>query len=159
MQIRKAALEDAPAACAVLRRSIAELCQADHRDDPVAIDRWLANKTPENVSAWIADPYNHVYVAMENGIVIGVGAVTNSGVIMLNYVSPDARFKGVSKAMLVQLEQTAVECGNRQCTLSSTLTARGFYLSQGYQVQSAAPEASWPSGIPMTKKLSANRRE
>jgi len=158
MEIRKAALDDAAVACAVLRRSIAELCHADHRDDPVFINRWLENKTPENVSAWIADPDNCVYVAVENGVVFSVGAVTRSGVILLNYVSPDARFKGVSKAMLKQLEKTAAERGNRRCTLSSTVTARWFYLSAGYQVQAPAPKTS-ASGIPMAKELSRSTRE
>jgi hypothetical protein len=34
MEIREAMTEDAPAACEVLRRSISELCVADHRNDP-----------------------------------------------------------------------------------------------------------------------------
>ena len=36
MEIRDAVLADAPAACEVLRRSITELCVADHQDDPAA---------------------------------------------------------------------------------------------------------------------------
>jgi hypothetical protein len=34
LQIRDAVASDAEAACVVMRRSIAELCVADHRDDP-----------------------------------------------------------------------------------------------------------------------------
>src|SRR5436305_300280 len=34
MQVREARAEDAEEACAVLRRSIIELCSADHRHDP-----------------------------------------------------------------------------------------------------------------------------
>jgi hypothetical protein len=47
MRIRNAVPEDAAAACEVMRRSIAELCVADHRNDPAILERWLANKTPD----------------------------------------------------------------------------------------------------------------
>jgi quinol monooxygenase YgiN len=40
-EIRAARPEDAPAACDVLRRSITELCGADHHDDPEILRRWL----------------------------------------------------------------------------------------------------------------------
>jgi len=30
-----------------MRRSIAELCVADHRNDEAILSRWLGNKTPE----------------------------------------------------------------------------------------------------------------
>jgi hypothetical protein len=48
MEIRDAMTEteDAPAACDVLRRSISELCVADHGNDPTILARWLSNKTP-----------------------------------------------------------------------------------------------------------------
>src|SRR4051812_624052 len=65
MLIRRADVEDAVAACAAMRRSIAELCKADHHDDPVIVGHWLANKTPENVKAWIEDQGNQVLVAVE----------------------------------------------------------------------------------------------
>jgi hypothetical protein len=58
MHIRDAVPEDADTACAVIRRSIIELCIADHRNDPVILGRWLANKTPENVASWMAKPGN-----------------------------------------------------------------------------------------------------
>jgi hypothetical protein len=51
MEIRAAVPEDALAACEVMRRSISELCEADHRNDPVILGRWLANKAPETVAS------------------------------------------------------------------------------------------------------------
>jgi hypothetical protein len=100
MKIRDAVPGDADAACAVLRRSIAELCAADHHDDAVIMDRWLANKTQEIVASWIGKPDHSMLVAVEGAEILAVGAVTNGGEITLNYVSPDARFRGVSRAML-----------------------------------------------------------
>ena len=156
MQIRAAHAEDAVAACTVLRRSIAELCWSDHRGDPAILERWLANKTPENVAAWIVHPRTAVLVAVEGDAVLAVGAVTDAGEITLNYVSPDARFSGVSRALLARLEAVARERGNDVCTLVSTETARRFYLSAGYLEQAPAQQNFGTSGgYPMSKRITA----
>lgn len=133
MIIRPARAEDAEAACLVLRRSIIELCVADHGNDATILAGWLANKTPEHVRTWISNPDNVVMVAEEDGAILGVGAVARSGEITLNYVSPDARFRGVSKAMLARLEAQASAFGQTHCVLTSTSTARRLYEAAGYQ--------------------------
>lgn len=132
MKIRDPVLADAPAVCEVLRRSIIELCAADHRNDPAILDRWLANKTPEIVASWIAQPGSSMLLAVEGATVMAVGSVTDKGEVTLNYVSPDARFRGVSRALLRALEARAMACGNACCTLVSTETARRFYQDAGY---------------------------
>ena len=154
MLIRKASIEDATKACEVLRRSIVELGGSDHHNDPAIIRRWLANKTPENVTAWIGDESNSVLVAVEQDVVLAVGAVRNDGEITLNYVSPDARFRGVSRAMLAQLEAVARDLGNDICHLISRETARRLYLSAGYE-QVGTPEGRFgtASSYPMFKRL------
>jgi SAM-dependent methyltransferase len=96
MKIRDAVPEDAPAACEVIRRSISELCGADHQNDP----EWLATKTAEIVGSWIIKPGNSVLVAVEDGSIFAEGSA-------LNYISPDSRFRGVSRAMLTALEARA----------------------------------------------------
>src|SRR3954469_5746999 len=77
MRIREARVEDAPAACDVLRRSIVELCAADHGNDPALLDPWLANKTPENVLAWMAE--THLLVAEEQGRRLGAAGLSRAG--------------------------------------------------------------------------------
>jgi GNAT superfamily N-acetyltransferase len=132
MEIRAAKPEDAAAACDVMRRSIAELCAADHRNDAAILGRWLSNKTPEVFASWIARADNSILLAVEGGTILAAGCVTDAGEITLNYVSPDARFRGISRALLGALEARAVERGNTRCTLISTETARRFYQSNGY---------------------------
>jgi GNAT superfamily N-acetyltransferase len=132
MEIRDAVAEDAPAACEVIGRSITELCVADHGNDPTILMRWLGNKTPEIAASWIARADNSLLVAVEHDAILAVGSVTDAGEITLNYVSPDARFRGVSRALLGALEARALERGNARCTLTSTQTARRFYKSNGY---------------------------
>jgi GNAT superfamily N-acetyltransferase len=154
MEIRNAVAEDAPSACEVMRRSIPELCSADHQNDPVILARWLANKTPEIVASWILNPGNSVLVAVESGTILAVGSVTDAGEITLNYVSPDARFRGVSRALLVALETRAQERGNQRCTLLSTETARRFYRAAGY-IDDGPPQGKFgtSSSYPMLKEL------
>jgi hypothetical protein len=60
MEIRDAQPEDAHSACEVVRRSISELCAADHGNDPTVLSQWLKNKTLGNVASWIARPDNSV---------------------------------------------------------------------------------------------------
>jgi GNAT superfamily N-acetyltransferase len=153
MQIRDAVAADAIAVCEVLTRSIAELCFADHRNDPVILKRWLANKTPSIVSSWIAQPAISHLVVEETGVIFAVGAVTNDGKITLNYVSPDARFRGISKALLRALEIRAHERGSSKCTLESTETARRFYLSAGYTDDAPAVLMFGTPSYPMSKCL------
>jgi GNAT superfamily N-acetyltransferase len=153
MNIRNAASEDASAACETMRRSIAELCIADHRNDPTILERWLSNKTPETFKSWIR-PGNSLLVAAENDNILAVGNVTDTGEITLNYVSPDARFRGVSTALLGALERRAMERGNQRCTLTSTETARRFYLARGYSEDGPADDKfGTASGYPMSKHL------
>jgi len=72
MKIRDAVPEDAAAACQTMRRSIAELCAADHRNDPVILERWLSNKTPEIFKSWIR-PDNTLLVAVDDDPILAVG--------------------------------------------------------------------------------------
>ena len=154
MQIRRAAPDDAEAACQVLRRSIAELCAADHLGDPPTLAAWLANKTPENVRRWTAN--QHLFVAAEGGAILGVASLSPAGEITLNFVSPDARFRGVSKALVARIEEEAAKLGLAALRLQSTATARRFYAAAGY-ADAGAPVAGFgiTRGYPMTKRLSA----
>ena len=154
MEIRDATTQDADAACEVLRQSIVQLCDADHRNDPAILNRWLSNKKPAIVAGWATQPGNSLLVAVEAGAILAVGSVTDAGEITANYVAPAARFRGVSRAMLKALESRALERGNTECRLFSTETAHRFYQSAGY-IDAGAPSEKFgtKSGHPMFKRL------
>lgn len=154
MKVRDARPEDAEAACLVLRASIIELCAADHGNDPVLLERWLANKQPEIVAGWIARADSSVVVAVEDDTLLAVGSVTDAGEITMNYVAPAARFRGVSRALLAALETRAAERGNTLCRLHSTETAHRFYLANGYvDVGEPIRKFGMNSGYPMSKRI------
>ena len=129
---RRAVKSDAAAACEVVRRSVVELCVADHRGDTKTLAAWLANKTTAHFEDWIASDRHVALAAEREGAVVGFGLMSLSGVIELLYVAPDARFSGVSKALLSALEAEAAGAGIRETQLESTVTALRFYTSAGY---------------------------
>jgi GNAT superfamily N-acetyltransferase len=131
MEIRRARAKDAEEACAVVRRSISELCGADHRGHDLVLNSWLTNKTADSMRGWIAR--SHVFVAVDNDRIVGVGAMTRLGKMMLNYVAPEARFRGISKGIVLRLETQAASMGLGGVTLESTTTALRFYHSIGYR--------------------------
>jgi GNAT superfamily N-acetyltransferase len=151
VEIRRAKASDAIDASAVLRRSIRELCQADHNDDSAKIVAWTANKTPDEWNTWLHQDDVAIYVAVLNDQIAGVGAVTYNGEVRLNYVSPDARFCGVSKALLARMEEDMLAIGIARCTLESTKTAFRFYRNAGYHpIEENGVEGGW-----MEKRLAS----
>ncbi len=133
MKIRPATVNDAEQAIDVLRRSISELCVIDHENDSQEIAGWLANKNIESWSQWVSDTASDLYVADDSGKILGIGMISHTGEILLNYVNPDVRYLGISKALLCHMEVSASTMGITICSLESTGTARRFYLSQGYK--------------------------
>ncbi|GLH75974.1 hypothetical protein SSBR45G_08820 [Bradyrhizobium sp. SSBR45G] len=154
MIIRDATPDDAGDACAVVRASISELCFADHRGDPQILGRWLANKTPETVAQWADGQGRSLLVAVEDDAILAVGGLAHPDEITLNYVSPRARFRGISSALLAELERRAVALGARDVALLSTETAHRFYLARGY-ADLGAPTGKFgtAASYPMRKRL------
>ena len=154
MRIRDATPEDAAAACEVMRRSISELCVADHHNDPTILNAWLSNKKPEIVAGWARQPGNSLLLATVGDANLAVGSVTDAGEITLNYIAPEARFRGVSRAVLKALELRAIERGNTRCTLTSTETAHRFYQSAGYTDDGPpAGKSGTNASYPMSRNL------
>ena len=133
LRVRQALASDATEAVGVLRRSIVELCAADHGDDPAEIEPWLANKTVVGFEAWLAREDAVVLVAERAGRVVGLGMASFTGEILLTHVDPAARFGGVSTAILSALEDRLRAKGVARCRLEATRTARRFYAARGYR--------------------------
>jgi len=154
-EIRTARPEDAAPACNVLCRSISECCTEDHRNDAAILSAWLGNKTPETVGSWFASPSNFSLVATVGNEVVGVAILTRAGKIVLCYVSPEMRFTGVGKALLLAMEEQAREWGLRSLQVVSTITAKSFYLRNGFVLGCTKTAAFGIEALSFSKKLSA----
>lgn len=151
--VRRAGIEDVPRMSAVLTASITELCTADHRNDPVILARWLANKSPEGVRAMFADAGGRMLVALDGDRVAAVGSIRGGREIGLNYVHPAHRFKGVSRALLAAMEAELRASGAREAVLTSTATAHRFYLDAGWVDAGPAQDHAGLTCYPMRKVL------
>jgi GNAT superfamily N-acetyltransferase len=140
--VRRAGVEDTDAVVTVLRRSITELCVADHRNDPGVLGAWLENKTAENVRKWIESPGNFMVVAEVGGAVCGVASLGITGRILLCYLLPEVQSTGVGRALLAGLEAEARRQGIRELSLESTVSARGFYSKLGFRPNGGGPADS-----------------
>jgi GNAT superfamily N-acetyltransferase len=131
--IRTAEARDAAEIASLLKRSISEICGKDYPEASTGIDAWTANKTPENIGKWIQNPKQSMIVAEHEGTIHGVGLIGNDGEIYLCYVLPESIGKGYGNLIFERLVDIAREKGLTELTLSSTLTARQFYLSKGFR--------------------------
>lgn len=132
-EIRRATVDDTDAIVIVLRRSITELCVADHHNDPGVLGAWLENKTAENVHAWIESPRTFMVVAEVRGAVCGVASLGVTGGILLCYLLPEVQSTGIGRALLAGLEAEARRQGIRELSLESTVSALGFYSAHGFR--------------------------
>ena len=131
--VRHAEQQDADAAMDVVRRSIAELCMADHHGDEETLARWLANKTPETFQGWLSNPDNFCVVAASGSNLFGVGLLRRSGQVLLFYLAPGSQRRGIGRAIHVALEAKAIEWALSFLHLESTADARSFYEALGYR--------------------------
>jgi ribosomal protein S18 acetylase RimI-like enzyme len=136
--IRKATPKDAEAACAVLVRSIQEVCAPYYENDQEILAQWLENKTPANVRRWIESDRSYCVVAVDGkDLVVGFASISGSE-ITLNYVVPEALHRGIGKRMLEALENHAIAAGLDHIDLVSSIPAKAFYERNGY-ISNGAP--------------------
>jgi hypothetical protein len=153
MKVREPDLSEAAAICEIVRASIKDLCRDDHSDDSLKLDRWLANKTPQNVARWISNSNNINLVGAMDERIVAAACMTLEGAIILNYVAPAMRFQGLSKMLLRAMEISARSRGIPLCTLESTSTALRFYLDRGYKASGPQRCKNGMPTFPMRKLL------
>ena len=117
----------------MVRRSITELCVADHQNDATTLAEWLANKNPEVFVKWLASPNNFCLVAEENDHLLGVGMLLRNGYVSLLYLLPGVQRRGIGKAIYLGMEQQAKHWGLRKLTTESTASACAFYERMGFK--------------------------
>lgn len=147
MNIRDAKRADLKAMTDVRAASIRALCQSDHGDNDKAIADWIGND--DKFEQLLADKDATIVVVELDEQVAGVGAMAGDRVT-LNYVHPDFRFQGVSKAIMQTLESRMVAQGILIGYLDSSKTAHRFYKAIAWS--DAGPETA-RGAQPMRKDL------
>lgn len=153
VRIRSAVLGDAPAVCAVVRRSITECCIEDHHNDPELLGAWLGNKTVAAAEAWIQSSQTRCLVAEQDGVGLVGFAMLRGDQLLLCYLLPEVRLQGVGRALLQALEADAVSRGVSVLRLDSTRAAETFYRRNGFKAVGPRPSSRGLSGLPMSKAI------
>jgi hypothetical protein len=154
LEIRSATPADAAAACEALRRSIAECCKEDHKDDENILAAWLGNKNSSMVATWFSSAANYALIATYGGEVVGVALLTRGGKIALCHVTPEILYRGAGKDLLRGLERQAMEWGLPWVKVLSTASAREFYARNGFIGCGDGTSAYGTAGYKMIKQLS-----
>jgi len=155
-KIREAIPSDSAKACEVLRRSISEICSLDYNNQSV-IEEWLVNKTENNVNKWIQSVNLYSVVCTNDDLIVGFGAITLKGEILLIYLVPEALYKGNGKLMLEAMEERIISEGIEEIHTVSTITAKPFYERNGY-TKNGMPllVGNIKGNFPLIKKIPPN---
>ena len=151
--IRQARPDEAGDIAALVRASITELCTADHGSDQAKIDKWLENKTEEEVRGWLLRSDRPIFVIDGTDGIKAAGCHDTRGIVLMNYIAPAQRLRDFSSAMLAHLERSMKRQGIAESRLVSTATARGFYEDRGWQAYGDAIPCMGVTGQPMKKWL------
>ena len=100
---------------------------------PDLIERW-APQNP-NMNEWAARlARKKPFVAVVDEEIVGMAEIEADGFIDYFYVHPGWQKKGIGKALLVSLESEAAKAGVRVIFADVSVTAKTFFLSQGFNI-------------------------
>ena len=147
MNVREARPADAAAMTALRAASIRALCEPDHGNNEIEIAGWIG---PDDKFARLIEQAELTLIVVEiDDAIVGLGGMSGDRVL-LNYVHPAFRFRGISKTIMQSLESRMVAAGILVGYLDSTATAVAFYQSLGWV---NAGKADPDKGQPMRKDL------
>ena len=97
----------------------------------------------EQVRAWAPDKVifstyeeSYAYVAELKGRIVGFANLTPAGYLHRLYVHKDFQGQGIASRLLKAIEAKARELGLSEINTESSITAKPFFLAQGFLVKS-----------------------
>jgi GNAT superfamily N-acetyltransferase len=108
--------------------SIRVVCSADY--SPQQIEAWAGPKRPQDYIDYMLQGVA-MFVAESGGEIVAFASLAGDEVKAV-YVSPRTQRMGIGRALLATLEREAIHRGITTIKLESTITAQGFYESQGF---------------------------
>ncbi|WP_430789009.1 GNAT family N-acetyltransferase [Virgibacillus flavescens] len=116
----------------LFRETVLRVNRKDYSKEQVK--EWAANA--QTTEEWVARlDRSLTYVAFMKGEMVGFSNLTEDGLIDLLYVHKSHQGEGVASNLIELLEAEAVTLGISLLTVEASITARPFFLSQGYEVQ------------------------
>ena len=129
LAIRAARPDDAAAISTLVQRTVRI---SNGKDYPAhSIELIVANFAADKVGQRMAE--RDVFICQQGDRVVGTIAL-GGGRLRTLFVDPELQHTGIGARLVDHLEMHAREAGVRELTLSSSLTARGFYERLGYRL-------------------------
>ena len=153
MRVEPATKASLAAICDLIRASIEALCTADHGNQEHHLDTWLAERSADRLEPVLFGSDSQAFVCIDGDRLTGVSHVRRDGELTLCYVDPRDVGRGVGRAVLDAAEDQALRWGLGEVYLTSTATARAFYLANGYEASGAAVPCMGMPGYPLRKRL------
>jgi putative acetyltransferase len=134
MEIRRYKTGEEPAVWNVVFGATHESIARDYHPD--LIERWAPrDKSMNEWAARLAE--TNPFVAVVEGTIAGMAELLADGFIDFFYVHPDWQGKGIGKALLKSLESEAGCLAVKVVFADVSVTAREFFLSQGFRIVEA----------------------
>ena len=139
IRIRRFQLGEEKELAELVVSSLVELNGPDYL--PGILDPFLSYYTPERILQTSQE--GHMYVAEENGRILGTGSIIEEGEgkaeIVTLFVKPGETGKGAGRALMESLEKDEIFVRADVVRLQSSITARGFYEKMGYRHETGEP--------------------
>jgi putative acetyltransferase len=130
--IRRATVDDAPGIFEAHFRAINEICFNDYTAEERA--GWMpTDRTIQHYIDRINRPNKSYLIVDVGGKVAGVAHFQDNHLNGL-YFNPDYTGQGLAKALFQSVESIMKQSGYQRMTLSSTITAVGFYKKMGMKI-------------------------
>lgn len=131
-KIRQATKSDVKRIAALFYETIQNINIRDYSKEEV--DDW--SSWSSDVEKWeekVVEQYFVVYEIEDR--VVGFSSIAKDGYLDFMFTRKDFQGKGVAKRMLAELEKKAVQQGNDFIYSDVSITAKDFFLSQGYKIE------------------------
>lgn len=132
MQIRKATREDIPALQSLYRDTVTTVNAADYLPDQIRAWVKTAERT-DSLAARIASQWFYVAVT-DAGEVVGFASFEEPDYLDMLYVHRLFQRQGIAKFLLEKIVEKAMETGALRIVSDVSITAKPFFIKQGFQV-------------------------
>lgn len=129
MYIRKFRYSDAVELAKMHRSTIRAVNSKDYSKKQIEV--WSSRSTAKRFRTYAKDRL--IFVALDKNNIIGFIEFKDNEVKAL-YVHKDYIRKNVGRRLLEKIEEIAYKNGIRKLKCMSTLTAKDFYLNQGFKI-------------------------
>jgi putative acetyltransferase len=103
---------------------------------PDLIERWAPRD--KDMKGWVDRlAQKSPFVAIVDGRIVGMAEIEGDGFIDYFYVHPKWQGKGIGKALLATVEREVAKTGARVIFADVSVTAKSFFLSQGFSITEA----------------------